>query len=1005
MRRLILTLMLVSACSTQSREETTTVDFEVSEGTNLAFDISPDGETIVFDLLGQLWLLPIDGGEARPLSDAVRDTAEDRQPAFSPDGEWIAFRGDRPGGRGLWLMPSRGGEPRRITEGDDLWPAWSPDGRRIAFTRESRIYTFDLDAETDTLLPGEPISSPGAMQASWSPDGRRLAFLRVGPQAWLAMGGQLWEMELGSEEATLLTPRVPAPATPTSPTAWAPAYSPDGARIAYFMTEATPGRPIELRVLERESEVAYTAASHRAISQKRARWTPDGKRLYYVAEDALWTVDTESAAPPQRVPFRARLSFERRNTELRALRFPEPGSARAARGFTGLEISPSGEEVAILALGRLWLHEIGGDVRPVIDVPASAIGLSWSPVGSEVAWSAGARGEEDLFATDLATGVTKRLTDLPGHEVRPSHSPDGRLIAFVHQAPGWPPTGRERVRVIPARGRPVDRVEGTRDLGAVPSSFGSYDHSQVDTRSHWSMDSGELLLCGASGCTRYDLATGRTSEPVELRRAAFLRRQANDSFLLVREYALWETALNAEGTAFDEPRRLGTDAALYPSTARDGSLLYVSEDGLRVRRPDETTVVLGWPLEYEVAEAPEAVLLRNARIIDGTGSELSGPSDLLVAGGRISRIRPSGRIGEDAATRVVDLGGRVVMPGLIALHEHIWEPALLPGLLYHGITTIRDPGSPIAWTAGRGEMAEAGLRPAPRIVFSGLMLHAQPTEDGGFSSASGAGVARPAAADRAVALANAFGAGFVKLREVYNLQSALPIIDAAHRRGLPVSGHHVGLPPLVAAGIDGWEHAFGRGANDIIRMVAAADVWVGPHHAGWASLGRGLDSALIDGPETAPFLGPTARAQALARSRRGMARFYALVGRFRQPDQARRLREAAPRVGVGTDMGSMALAPWEPHSELEALVEFGYTPMEAIVAATRNGAEILGALDEIGTIQEGKLADLLILDADPLEDIRNTRRIWMVIQGGGIVDRESLLEWQSREIAALEAIR
>lgn len=136
-----------------------------------------------------------------------------------------------------------------------------------------------------------------------------------------------------------------------------------------------------------------------------------------------------------------------------------------------------------------------------------------------------------------------------------------------------------------------------------------------------------------------------------------------------------------------------------------------------------------------------------------------------------------------------------------------------------------------------------------------------------------------------------------------------------------------------------------------------------------------------------------------------MAPFYALVGRFRQPDQARRLREAAPRVGVGTDMGSMALAPWEPHSELEALVEFGYTPMEAIVAATRNGAEILGALDEIGTIQEGKLADLLILDADPLEDIRNTRRIWMVIQGGGIVDRESLLEWQSREIAALEAIR
>jgi imidazolonepropionase-like amidohydrolase len=91
--------------------------------------------------------------------------------------------------------------------------------------------------------------------------------------------------------------------------------------------------------------------------------------------------------------------------------------------------------------------------------------------------------------------------------------------------------------------------------------------------------------------------------------------------------------------------------------------------------------------------------------------------------------------------------------------------------------------------------------------------------------------------------------------------------------------------------------------------------------------------------------------------------------------------------------------------ELEELVRAGFSPMEAIVAATRNGAEILGAAAEIGTIEVGKLADLVILEADPLEDIRNTRRIWMVIKGGDVVDREALLGWQTREAAAVDAIR
>lgn len=974
-----------------------TITIRTTEGTALAFDLTPDGRTIVFDLLGQLWSLPAKGGNAVALTDAVRDTSDDSDPAVSPDGAWIVFPSDRPQGRGLWLRSLSDGGLRKLTDlpyfnHERAALSWAPDGRRIAYLAhwQLRVRNTATNEEIELHPPGLP---PALGHLTWSTDGKRILVIA----GWCP--GRPWEIDPVANTA--------APLDSSTNDMQAPSYSPDGSRIAYF-SWCDSSNVVKLWVRGRGETSERLIAKGRDLTPTRVRWSPEGRWLYYSADGKLWRVSSDGGTPAQ-IPFTAALAFKRTRYPRRAVTIPLPGQTIRARGFAGLALAPDARRYAIIALGKLWIATVGGIPRAIRPMPGTAYGLSWSPDGRKVVWSAGRGGAENLFVTDTESGDTRQLTALPGSESLASWSPNGRMIAFVHwakpessAAPWAPDTAGLRIRVIDTdRSAPATLAE-TRDLGPFSAAWLGYQTLLLptDNRLNWNATSTAVLTftnqdwpVGSSDSAKAMwLALDGSQQPLKVLpyRPSFLHVAGDGSLVYVQDGLLQRTSPSGHETQI-----LSRDAAMDPNVAHDGTVLFASDDGLRIRRPDGAEEHLGWPIPLRVAAAPAPLLIRNARIFDGSGAPPTGTSDILMESGRIRRIAPAGTIRRRADVAELDAVGRTVIPGLIDAHVHLGDPATLRGALYFGVTSVRDMGSPIALAAAQRDEVLAAVAEGPRVVLSGFMFYPSPTT-GGQSSDMDWIPQDSATMERGLALLRSFGGEHVKMLLPLTFTSGAMFVRIARANGFNVSGHCANPLSLVAAGISGQEHLDGQcdtrstaiGHDDRVQLYRAAGLYgVSTSYLHGAYLRAARDTSMAHDPEIAPFLTPRLRLRMLTDDPNGQMAFV----RLRQGEAARsgalRFHQAGLTLALGSDIPGF---PDGLHGELAEVVTAGLTPSEALVAATSAAARVLDIDGDVGTIAVGKLADLVLLDADPTIDIRNTRRIWRVIQGGRVVDRAAL---------------
>ncbi len=425
----------------------------------------------------------------------------------------------------------------------------------------------------------------------------------------------------------------------------------------------------------------------------------------------------------------------------------------------------------------------------------------------------------------------------------------------------------------------------------------------------------------------------------------------------------------------------------------------------------------------------EATVITGATVIDCTGKPPVRDSVVVIEGGRIKAVGRKGKVSWSRGARVIDASGKFVLPGLIDMHVHYreWQGELF---LASGVTGVKDLGNPVEWISEVSRMQAEGRLRGPRIFYVGNNLDARPPEGDHH-----VGIASAGESERAVRLLRELGAVAIKVRHKMSPVQLREITEAAHALGLPVTGHLARTNAMEAAmaGIDGLEHASGIAqaaaeATSQLKTDAKGISAFLEDLRGFALMNRDREAALIKLLiEKKVKLIPT-----LAIRRRAVLEDYAPVvqeddsyarhpglvyvpGPVRQEwsvaaldkrlreafgqEEKRVMREGYHRLELFVRefhrVGGVILAGSDNmnsvpgltlHRELESLVAAGLAPMAAVIGATRDAALFLRR-DDLGSVEPGKTADLVIVAADPLDDIRNLRRIEKVFQGGREVER------------------
>ncbi|MEQ9315226.1 MAG: amidohydrolase family protein [Henriciella sp.] len=1020
-------------------EPTRTVRFETSEGTMLSLDVSPDGGTILFDMLGDIYALGIEGGQAEALT---RGLSLDPQPVFSPDGETILFLSDRSGVENLWLMGADGSDPRQLSFYNDNphWtsPEWAPDGEHFIVMRfwpdrnAYELWQFDVEGDPvgrvlRAAVPreddGEPVSSLGARFAS---DGSMvMASLDEGDPAFDGLSP--WHVirfdpVTGEETALVGSDDVPA---------FRPALSPDGKTLVFAERRKSK---TWLRAMDMESGEARDLIELDPDSIEASLWhdaiprfdfTADGEAVVVNARGGFAEVSLATGEAAD-IPFTADVDQPLGPLVRTQLKLDE--GPVEARLIMAPRLSPDGETLAFSALGRIYLAGVESSDAPRLITPEGLTGYhpAWSEDGARLALVSWSRKEGGaIWLADAETGAHERLTEDGAFYTHPVFAPGGEAIIAVRS----PAKDRHETYMEFGQLREAELVLIPLDGGEARVLMSD----RIGGVPHCRGQAGEVLINTGEGVEAVNLEDGARSLVTQAEGANWyfaegpavaddLRVSPDGKWAaaqITHRLFLYELPGESETVDLNAPPLRGaklTDMGVdYFDWSADGSrigwsvgsswysvsLADVDFDGNAPVPVEET---YGEPLKLTATllrdKPTGATLLTGANVITMAARDRPGATlinaDILIDGTKIAAIGPSGSLDVPADADVVDVSGKWVAPGLIDAHYHVADIRRdvmqkdvwgLKANLAMGVTTVFDPSSLSIDMLAYQDLVEAGEVIGARLFSTGPAVF----DYYDFRSKDEV---------RAV---------LTRYRDHYRLRNLKQyrIGNRRVRQWFAQVSRELGMVPTtegalsfklgltqILDGYSGNEHALPPPVlhEDVTRLFAesgtSSTLTLMITHGG-----RPADKLFIARNQTLFDEAYGALVPDFFRQMR-----FADVG---EPDaaeflyetfaaSAHRIHQAGGIVGVGAHGDIPGLGTvWE----VEAYVHGGWSPAEALWAATMGSAAAIARDESLGSLQPGKYADLIILDANPLEDITALRKLGQVMVNGRIY-RPDALEYE-----------
>jgi len=957
------------ALTAQSSTAPSSITVTFREGTNMAAALSPDGRALMIDVQGSLWTLPVTGGAAKRVTDEFLDA---RQPAWASDNRRVAFQGYADGVWHLYVMNADGTGLKAVTDGpfDDREPSWSRDGAHLAFSsdRSGNYDIWDLDLASGAV---RQITRNAAndFAPAYSPANSKIAFVSEREDR-----RGVWTIDAASGVEAAM-------AGVATGAASAPAWSADGSKVIYNV------------VANNKSDLVLdgrAVTSNEDVFPFRAQWTSPTEFIY--TADGKIKKRSTTGGSAATIEFTAAVSFTRTPYTHRVHDF-DSRTSRPVQGILSPVISPDGTQVVFAALGDLWLMPVGGAAKKITNDRFVETDPTWSPDGKSIAYSSDRDGVMDLWVRDIESGADKKVAS---EATKAAWAPRGSEIAYITRQGALAVTGRPAPVHAPMHdvGRPTWAPEGLiaiTDLQPYSSRFRE--------------GTNQLFMVSTTG------APDRKLNPVQHHS---IGTRAHDGpvwsrdgskMAFVMDGVMQVMPTTATGDVTGAPRRVSTELADSPSWAADSRrLLYQTASGLKLvdttdNRTTDVPVNLSWQ-----PSIPEGRFVVHAnRMFDGKSPTLRTAVDIIIRNNRIEQV--TDHRADLHTGRVIDAGNDVVMPGLIEMHAHLttdWGERLGRIWLAYGITSVRNPAADAFEALEMKESIGAGQRRGPRVFSTGGPFDgARIYYAGGVPLSSGAQLPQELAKTRQ--LDYDLIKTYVRLDDRLQTQ----IIDFAHANGMPVTSHEI--YPAVASGADGVEHIRGtsrRGYSpkvtalfnsyqDVSDLLIASKMTITPTigiTGGAFPLMLAKDPSRIDDRFRALF--PPYVVAEMERQAKSIAPkdFDALTQVVRpMGDLVRRIVKGGGIVIAGTDSPIFPYA-LAYHTELEIFQEAGLTPFEVLQTATMRAAEALGEGANLGSIEAGKLADLVIVTDDPLTDIKNARKVRTVIKNGEVHTLEELLK-------------